>query len=93
MLAEAKAGKDFAELAMKYSQDIGSAQNGGDLGWTTKGSVGLDKAFDDAEFGMQSGEVRGPVKTKFGYHIIKLDAIEPEHVRTLRRRAPTSRHR
>jgi peptidyl-prolyl cis-trans isomerase D len=81
--AEANAGKDFAELAKKYSQDVGSAQNGGDLGWATKGSSGLDPAFDEAEFSMKSGEIRGPVKSKFGYHILKLDAIEPEHVRTL----------
>jgi len=83
VVAEANAGKDFAELAKKYSQDVGSAQNGGDLGWATKGTSGLDPAFDEAEFSMKSGEVRGPVKTKFGYHILKLDAIEPEHVRTL----------
>jgi peptidyl-prolyl cis-trans isomerase D len=83
VLAEAKAGKDFVELAKKYSQDVGSAQNGGDLGWGTKGQLSLDPAFDEAEFSMKVGEVRGPVKTKFGYHILKLDAIEPEHVRTL----------
>jgi peptidyl-prolyl cis-trans isomerase D len=83
VVAEANAGKDFAELAKKYSQDVGSAQNGGDLGWATKGASGLDPAFDEAEFSMKSGEIRGPVKTKFGYHILKLDAIEPEHVRTL----------
>ena len=83
VLAEANSGKDFAELAKKYSQDAGSAQNGGDLGWGQKGNLGLDPAFDDAEFSMKVGEIRGPVKTKFGYHILKLDAIEPEHVRTL----------
>ena len=83
VLAEAKAGKDFAELAKKYSQDVGSAQNGGDLGWGTKGSLSLDPAFDDAEFSMKAGEVRGPVKTKYGYHILKLEGIEAEHVRTL----------
>lgn len=83
VLAEAKSGKDFAELAKKYSQDVGSAQNGGDLGWATRGASGLDPAFDEAEFSMKAGEVRGPVKTKFGYHILKLEAIEPEHARTL----------
>ncbi|MEJ0037630.1 MAG: SurA N-terminal domain-containing protein [Gammaproteobacteria bacterium] len=83
VLAEANSGKDFVELAKKYSQDVGSAQNGGDLGWGQKGNLGLDPAFDEAEFSMKSGEVRGPVKTKFGYHILKLDAIEPEHARTL----------
>jgi peptidyl-prolyl cis-trans isomerase D len=83
VLAEANAGKDFAELAKKYSQDVGSAQNGGDLGWGQKGQLSLDPAFDEAEFSMKVGEVRGPVKTKFGYHLLKLDAIEPEHVRTL----------
>jgi peptidyl-prolyl cis-trans isomerase D len=83
VLAEANSGKDFAELAKKYSQDAGSAQNGGDLGWGQKGNLGLDPAFDEAEFSMKVGEICGPVKTKFGYHILKLDAIEPEHVRTL----------
>ena len=83
VLAEAQSGKDFAELAKKYSQDVGSAQNGGDLGWGQKGNLGLDPAFEDAEFAMKDGEVRGPVKTKFGYHILKLTGIEAAHVRTL----------
>jgi peptidyl-prolyl cis-trans isomerase D len=82
VLAEAKSG-DFAELAKKYSQDPGSAQQGGDLGWSEKGLSGFDPAFEEAEFSMNVGEVRGPVKTKFGYHIIKLDAVEPAKVRTL----------
>jgi peptidyl-prolyl cis-trans isomerase D len=83
VLAEANAGKDFAELAKKYSQDTGSSQKGGDLGWTERGNT--DSAFaaiEEAEFGMQVGEIRGPVKSKFGYHIVKLDAIEPGHTRT-----------
>jgi peptidyl-prolyl cis-trans isomerase D len=81
VLAEANSGKDFAALAKQYSQDPGSAQNGGDLGWTEKGY--FDPAFDEAEFSMKVGEIRGPVKSKFGYHIIKLEAIEPSHGRTL----------
>ncbi len=81
VLAEANSGKDFAALAKQYSQDHGSAQNGGDLGWTEKGN--FDPAFDDAEFSMKVGEIRGPVKSKFGYHIIKLEAIEPGHTRSL----------
>jgi peptidyl-prolyl cis-trans isomerase D len=83
VLAEAQSGKDFAELAKKYSQDPGSAQQGGDLGWSEKGLSGFDPAFEEAEFAMNVGEVRGPVKTQFGYHIIKLDAVEPAKVRTL----------
>jgi len=81
VLAEAKSGKDFAELAKKYSQDPGSAQNGGDLGWVERSS--FDPVFLDATFSMQAGEIRGPVKTKFGYHIIKLDEIQPGKTRTL----------
>jgi peptidyl-prolyl cis-trans isomerase D len=80
VLAEAKAGKDFAALAKQYSQDPGSAQNGGDLGWAEKGN--FDPAFDEALFAMQTGEIRGPVKSQFGYHIIKLDGIEAGHTRT-----------
>lgn len=75
VLAEAKAGKDFGELAKKYSQDPGSAKNGGDLGWAERSNfVG---PFADAVFGMKPGELRGPVKTQFGYHIIRLEEIQP----------------
>ena len=83
VLAEAKSGKDFAELAKKYSQDVGSAQNGGDLGWGEKGYLKLDPAFDEAEFGMKVGEIAGPVKTRYGYHILKLEGLDPPHTRTL----------
>jgi peptidyl-prolyl cis-trans isomerase D len=80
VLAEAQGGKDFAALARQYSQDPGSAQSGGDLGWSEKGN--FDPAFDEALFAMQSGEIRGPVKSQFGYHIIRLEGIEPGHTRT-----------
>jgi peptidyl-prolyl cis-trans isomerase D len=74
VLALAKSGKDFGELAKQYSQDPGSAQNGGDLGWADRSS--FVKPFADALFGMQVGEITGPVKTQFGYHIIRLDEIQ-----------------
>jgi peptidyl-prolyl cis-trans isomerase D len=74
VLAEAKSGKDFAALARQYSEDPGSAAQGGDLGWAERSYfVG---PFSDAVFSMQPGEIRGPVKTQFGYHIIKLDGLE-----------------
>ena len=78
---QAKSGKDFADLAKRFSADKGSAEKGGDLGWSEKGY--FDPAFEEALFSMKTGEVRGPVKSKFGYHIIKLEGIEPGHTRTL----------
>lgn len=74
VLAQAKAGKDFGELAKQYSQDPGSAKNGGDLGWADRNS--FVKPFADALFGMKVGEISGPIKTQFGYHIIRLDEIQ-----------------
>lgn len=74
VLAQAKAGKDFGELAKQYSQDPGSAHNGGDLGWADRNS--FVKPFADALFGMKVGEIAGPIKTQFGYHIIRLDEIQ-----------------
>jgi peptidyl-prolyl cis-trans isomerase D len=72
---EARAGADFAVLATKNSDDPGSKGQGGDLGWATRESfVG---PFADALFAMQPGEIKGPVKTQFGYHVIKLEGIEP----------------
>ena len=79
--AELKSGKDFAELSKKYSADPGSASRGGDLGWADKGTYVA--SFADALFGMQPGQISDPVKTQYGYHIIRLDEIRPAHVRTL----------
>jgi len=75
ILAKAKApGADFSALAKQYSEDAGSAQQGGDLGWAERSFfVG---PFSDALFAMQPDEVRGPVRSEFGYHIIRLDGIQ-----------------
>jgi peptidyl-prolyl cis-trans isomerase D len=81
VVAELKSGKDFAELSKKYSADPGSATRGGDLGWADKGTYVA--SFADALFGMQPGQISDPVKTQYGYHIIRLDEIRPAHVRTL----------
>ena len=64
----------FAELAKKYSQDTGSAVQGGDLGYFGKGA--MVKSFEEAAFSMQVDEIRGPVESEFGYHIIKLTEIK-----------------
>src|ERR1700677_1935640 len=80
ILKRAQAGEDFAKLAKEFSQDPGSAPQGGDLGWSErKVFVG---PFADAAFGMKEGEIKGPVKTQFGYHILKLEVIRPTAVKT-----------
>ncbi|MDR3394931.1 MAG: peptidylprolyl isomerase, partial [Parasulfuritortus sp.] len=68
----------FAELAKQDSQDPGSAAQGGDLGSFTRDT--MVKPFADAAFSMKVGELRGPVESEFGYHIIRLDAITPGKV-------------
>jgi peptidyl-prolyl cis-trans isomerase D len=80
ILKRAQGGEDFSKLAKEFSQDPGSAAQGGDLGWSeSKVFVG---PFADAAFAMKEGEIRGPVKTQFGYHILKLDGIQPPAVKT-----------
>jgi peptidyl-prolyl cis-trans isomerase D len=74
VLAQAKSGKDFSALAKQYSQDPGSANNGGDLGFADRNS--FVKPFADALFSMKVGDIAGPIKTQFGYHIIRLDEIQ-----------------
>ncbi len=70
ILKQARSGADFAALAKQYSQDPGSAQLGGDLGWFGKGM--MVKPFEDAAFKARVGQVVGPVRTQFGLHIIKV---------------------
>ncbi len=71
----------FAELAKRDSQDPGSAAQGGSLGSFPRGV--MVKPFDDAVFSMKVGELRGPVETDYGYHIIRLDGITPAKVAPL----------
>lgn len=66
--AELAAGADFAELAKANSTDTGSGANGGDLGWFGLGT--MVKPFEDAVVAAKVGEVIGPVKSEFGYHLI-----------------------
>ncbi|PTQ97521.1 peptidyl-prolyl cis-trans isomerase D [Nitrosomonas nitrosa] len=68
----------FAELASEYSEDPGSAKLGGDLGFLRRGI--LVKEFEDTLFEMAPDEIRGPIQTAFGFHIIKLAAIKPADV-------------
>lgn len=66
----------FGELAKKLSQDPGSAAQGGDLGFFARDGS-MVKPFEDAVFSMKEGEIAGPVQTDFGWHVIKLVAVNP----------------
>jgi parvulin-like peptidyl-prolyl isomerase len=69
------AGEDFATLAQEYSEDTGSAINGGDLGWFGRGA--MVAPFEEAAFGLEIGQVSEPIKTDFGYHLIEVTAKDP----------------
>jgi peptidyl-prolyl cis-trans isomerase D len=70
VMAKLQSGGDFAALAKQYSKDPGSAEKGGELDWAGKGTfVG---PFEDAVFAMNKNELRGPIKSQFGYHLIQL---------------------
>jgi peptidyl-prolyl cis-trans isomerase D len=67
-------GEDFAALASEFSADSGSAERGGDLGFSTREQFGSE--LGGAIFSMNPGDVRGPVKTDFGYHVVRLDEVQ-----------------
>ncbi len=71
ILTQIQHGADFAELARHYSQDPGSAPQGGELGWFRPGQ--MMPAFERAAYALRPGQVSGIVETPFGFHIIKLE--------------------
>lgn len=74
------AGEDFEALARQYSDDPVSAEQGGDLGWSGPGD--FVEAFEESLFSLAVGQVSEPVRTEFGYHLIRLDEVKPGTQRT-----------
>jgi peptidyl-prolyl cis-trans isomerase C len=80
VVADLKQGKDFAEVAKARSID-GSAAKGGALGTFSRGRTVAE--FEEAAFALQVGEISPPVRTQFGYHVIKVTERTPAHVKPL----------
>ncbi len=82
--ARIEEGEDFAELAKEYSEDIGSAQEGGSLGWTRRGQMVPE--FENAMESAEIGEIAGPVRSQFGWHILEVtDRREKDMTMEVRR--------
>jgi peptidyl-prolyl cis-trans isomerase D len=79
--AQARGGADFAQLAAQYSDDPGSKNQGGDLGFFPRGRMVPE--FDEAVFSMAPGTISGPIRTAFGYHVIRLEEIRAAGQRPL----------
>jgi peptidyl-prolyl cis-trans isomerase D len=69
-------GADFGALATKHSDDPGSKDSGGDLGWFGRGQ--MVKEFEDAVWGAKPGDIIGPVESQFGFHVIRVEGFKPE---------------
>jgi peptidyl-prolyl cis-trans isomerase D len=74
-------GANFEELAKKYSEDPGSAKEGGSLGWIGKGRTVPE--FEKVAFSLPIGQISGLVKSSYGFHIIRVDARQDAHMKTL----------
>jgi len=80
ILKQIQSGGDFAKIAKENSQDPGSADKGGDLGWMVRGQMVPE--FEKAAFALKPGETSGLVKTTYGYHIVQVSQHEPAHLQT-----------
>jgi len=81
VLKQVKAGGDFAKLAEKYSDDPGSAKNGGELGWIGRGRTVPE--FEKAAFSLGKGQTSDLVKSSYGFHIIRVEDKQEAHLKTL----------
>jgi peptidyl-prolyl cis-trans isomerase D len=80
LLKQLKGGADFADFAKKYSDDPGSKDKGGDLGWFGKGQMVPE--FEAATFALKPNEISGVVKTSYGFHIIQVQEKEQAHLKS-----------
>ncbi len=78
--AKLLAGSDFAEMAKEYSTDTSNNEKGGELGFFAKGAMVPE--FENAAFSLEIGKISEPIKTQFGYHIIKVEEKKPAKVAT-----------
>lgn len=82
ILKKLHAGASFASLAKKYSQDPGSAKQGGELGFFGRGT--MDKAFENAVFALKVGQISQPVRSAYGFHIIELEAVRGGSIKSFK---------
>jgi peptidyl-prolyl cis-trans isomerase D len=81
LLKQLKAAAKFEDLARKYSEDPGSAKEGGSLGWIGKGRTVAE--FEKAAFSLPKGQISDLVKSSYGFHIIRVDDRQDAHMKTL----------
>jgi parvulin-like peptidyl-prolyl isomerase len=79
VLAELQAGREFDAVARQFSDDPGSREQGGDLGWFGRGR--MVPSFENAAFGATPGELVGPVESPFGFHVLQVTDQRPDEVR------------
>lgn len=79
LVVRIRSGADFAELAREYSDDPGSAANGGDLGWFRRGNMVPE--FENVAFRLPDGQVSFPVRTDYGWHLIRVERSRPGEVK------------
>ncbi|MEX2088267.1 MAG: peptidylprolyl isomerase [Bacteroidota bacterium] len=81
LLQQVRGGADFAALALEHSQDVSNKAQGGELGWTGRG--GWVAPFERAAFGARVGDVVGPVRTQFGWHLIKVTGRDSRELKVV----------